>query len=197
MSNKKWISFTGQLLIIFECSLYYRYGNQQTYLSKHRNSFISLLDNSRWCVADLWEKGVSNQARLRTELVRWYTADAFISRTLVATNKAPIVKWRVAHTIAVRRSESWLRIRRKQGIWSYFRYKYRRRTQGPCCSHQQTTCSAAELPLVRLLLNGPIKSRNLTLPCMRWKAAVPNAIDDESENRNNLIVTVRKWQVGG
>ena len=36
------LHFTGELLIIVE---YCRYGSLQTYLSKHRNSFISLLDD--------------------------------------------------------------------------------------------------------------------------------------------------------
>jgi hypothetical protein len=49
-------------------------------------------------------------------------------------------------------------------------------------------------PIVTKRLN---KITKLTLPCMRWKAAAPQATDDESENRNNLIVTVWKWPIGG
>jgi hypothetical protein len=57
-----------------------------------------------WTIADgvsrIYEKkGVSNQVRLRTVFLQWYTAGAFISRTVVATNKAPIRKCRVGKNL--------------------------------------------------------------------------------------------------
>jgi hypothetical protein len=138
----------GELLIIVEYWAYCRYGNQQTYLSKHLNSFIVLLDDFGIMKTDSvsrthekwWaRKSSETQDQIPSVVHHGCTHKPDCSNT----NKAPIVKCRVGEHLV-----------------SSSTHKGQAPTALRVLLLHVICSSAAVLPLVRLWLNDKMPSGN-------------------------------------